>query len=164
MAIRCGALQATLLVEGRACSVHPMRGSALGSVSGVVVHIGNNDSLAVATGWMPGRIAFVTAPILTTDLLRRLVGLDGEISFAGVVVLADERDVLGRLGAVEAQVPVVVAGRASDRPWLRRAVHADLSVHSEGQPPLGVQPVRQRRERHGAVRFGEPGTVRQLSR
>lgn len=160
MGIPFGEVRATLQVEGRACSVHPIRGAALGRVSGVVVHIRSDDSWAAATQWMPGRIAFVTATDLSTDCLRRLVGQDGEPSFAAIVVLADERDDLGRLGDVQACVPVVVASRAADRVWLRRAVQADVSVHANGQCTTVVQPVRQRRDRHAAVRFGEPGTVR----
>lgn len=155
----CGAPRATLLVEGRACSVHALRGSALGRISGVVVHVGDDHSLAVARQWMPGRIAVVSAAVLSTDCLRRLSGQEGEAPFAGLVVLVEEGDDLGRLGPVDAQVPVVLAGRAADRIWLGRAVHADLSVHPEGQPALDVPPERPRRERHDPVRFGVPGTV-----
>ena len=160
MAPLCPESRASLLLDGRECSVHPFRGSALGRASGVVVRIGNDASLDGATGWMPGRIAVVTVAALTTDTLRHLVGHHhGEEPFAGVVILVDERDDLSRLGGVEAGVPVVVSGRSADRVWLQRAVHADLWVHVPGQPSLAA-PVRPRRERHDAVRFGEPGTVR----
>jgi hypothetical protein len=164
MAIPFGELRATLHVEGRACAVHPIRSATPGRASGVVVHIRNDDSLAAATQWMPGRIAFVTLTELSTDCLRRLAGEDEEPPFAAVVLLADERDDLGRLAHVQARVPVVVATRAADRVWLRRAVHADLSVHVDGKCATVAQPVRLRRERHGNVRFGEPGTVRAPSR
>ena len=156
----CGPAEATLLVDGRGCWVHAVRGSALGTASGVVVRIDSDGSLAAATSWMPGRIALVSACALTTDRLRGLVGHATDAPFAAVVVLVDERDDIGRLGAIEAAIPVLTAGRPSDRVWLERAVHADLSVHPAGQAPLPGHPVHQRRERHESVTFGEPGTVR----
>lgn len=117
----------------------------------------------MATGWMPGRIALVRARGLTTDGLRHLVGQEtGEAPFAAVVVLVDERDDLSRFGPIVAAVPVVIAGRPADRIWLERAVHVDLSVHPVGQEALSPQ-VRQRRESHEALTFGEPGTVRGCS-
>ena len=116
---------ATLSVEGRACGARPLRGSCLGSASGLCVHVDSPAALRQAATSLPGRILVLDGAALEEGVLDRVpVGS----TFSGIVVLTSDRVVLARIGCPLIDVPSVAVGRPIDQDSVRRAVRLTVTV------------------------------------
>ena len=116
---------ATLHVEGRHCGARPLRGSCLGSASGLCVHVDSPAALRGAATALPGRILVLDGPALEQGVLDSLpVGA----TFAGIVVLTADRSVLARIGTPLIDVPSVAIGGAVDQDEVRRAMRVTITV------------------------------------
>lgn len=150
---------ATLSVEGRPCAARPLRGSCLGTASGLCVHVDSRAALHGAATSLPGRILVLSGGALTPGVLDALpVGS----TFAGIVVLTGERAVLQQIGSPLLDIPSVTVSRPVDQDLVRRAVRVSVTVQDG---PIVVpalpspRPVVRRRLPVGNGGSRTPGTI-----
>lgn len=137
---------ATLSVEGRPCAARPLRGSCLGTATGLCTHVDAPGALRAAATSLPGRILVLAGEALVDGALDRLpVGS----TFAAIVVLTGDRADLERIGAPLIDVPCVAVAQAVDQELVRRAVRVTITVQDGPGPavelPVPRQAVRRRR-------------------
>jgi hypothetical protein len=155
------ALLATLSVEGRSCSARPLRGSALGSVSGLVAVAETDRALREAVTWMPGRILVLGGHALARPTLRSLLTTTEITTFVGIVALADGAADLDPLGSAPVPIPMVTVSGPIDQDRIRRAVRVTLTVDTRPSVVAPIPPPRHHRRRRvsAPVCMGAPGTV-----
>jgi hypothetical protein len=160
-AVEDAALLATLSVEGRSCPARPLRGSALGSVSGLVAVAESERDLREAVTWMPGRILVLGGSALARPTLRSLLTTTEITTFGGIVVLADEATDLDPLGSAPAAIPMVTVSGPIDQDRIRRAVRVTLTVDTRPSVVAPIPTPRHHRRRRvsAPVSLGAPGTV-----
>jgi hypothetical protein len=138
---------ASLSVEGRPCAARPLRGSCLGTATGLCVHVDSPSGLRAAATSLPGRILVLSGEALVDGVLDSLpVGS----TFAAIVVLTGDRVALERIGSPLIDVPCVAVAHAVDQDCVRRAVRVTVTVQ-DGPAPIAEVPAPRR-----AVRARRP--------
>lgn len=160
-AVEDATLLATLSVEGRTCPARPLRGSALGAVTGLVALAETDRALREVITWMPGRILVLGGQALARPTLRTLLTTTEVTSFRGVVVLAEEAADLDPLGSAPVGIPMVTVSGPIDQDRIRRAVRVTLTVgiHPSAVAPIPTPRHHRRRRVSAPVSLGAPGTV-----
>jgi hypothetical protein len=156
-------LLAALFADGRECAARPVRGTAVGRVSGLCVRGTSPDSVRAALDWMPGRILVLADDGLEPECLTSVARSAHHDTLAAIVVLATTGADLAPLSRVESAVPVVLVSRESDQQWVRRAVRLVVDVRAGDPATVDLrthQPPRPRRGGSASIILGSPGTVR----
>ena len=157
-ALREGHIDATLSVEGRACAARPLPGSALGIVSGLVALAWGERGVTDVLGWLPGRVLVLANASNDPRQLRQLLAAADLSTFAGLVVLADDRADPAQFGPIDADIPQVLVTRAPDRERILRAVRVSIDVGRD-RPTVVPSVPAPRHERSRRMQVPMPSAV-----
>lgn len=149
---------ATLNVEGRYCAARPLRGSCLGTATGLCVHVDSPTGLRAAATSLPGRILVLDRDALVQGILD---GLPVGATFAAIVVLTADRAALERIGSPLVDVPSVAVSRPIDQEHVRRAVRVTVTVQDgpSATPAVPTPRHSSRRRAPGPTAARTPGTI-----
>lgn len=156
-----GTYSASLSVDGRWCTARPMRGSALGRVSGLAVVAETESDVLETVAWMPGRVLVLCGDAITRTSAPVVVNSAHLATFIAIVVVTDDLSDLGHMGDDGLPIPVVVVSREADQSWLRRAVRVTVGVRARPHEDVDVRGHRVERRRRVATPAigGVPGAV-----